>query len=794
MKYKLVLLGLCIVILSNFVSALPLVYEDEFQNITSWDQIGSDNWTVNSGIIECSSSGNGCALQKILSSNLTNWSVQTRISIDHFAIVSLGQNISTQTGANAREHPVDDGYGARLPFNNDPDFYQLYEFEDIAGGTLLASNNPDNVYDSKFFVLSINKTGNNISIYRNGSFVTSALDSTYTNLFDTIGLSGLQSGSTNPTKIDWIKIYGEAIAENFTITAKDMFDDSTITNFTANITGDVFYSTNNGIIVTGLIRNNASTHNITITSNQSGGYFNKTYVNYNISNNLEAQIFQAEILFNATDVLGNLITGGNFTSGTKTQNPIYFSAGKHNVTFSKIGVQNTTQEFTIVALENGTRTIENVSTNTLNITAQTITGTPINNFSINAIGLNISLNYTVNTTNGYIELAVLNNSLFNVTIDAPTYAINTTLIVVDEILENYTFVLQQTNSINFTFIDDIDLNIVNDRTITMELISDSFSNNYSTTTGQMFLSLLSPETYTIRYSATGYFENFYLFSLENRSTNELTLYMTNSTVAQEVTATVIDQGNNLIEGAIIKVLRFDVTTNSFYTDQIVETNFEGETILNLILNEEFYKFIIEYPSGTVVKTTSKTKIFGTTLEFQIVLGDLIAETFFNSEGVNYNIQFNNATNNFIYTYSDSSNTVSQGCLEIFVVTGLSSTAYNSSCVASSSGVITLGVQNTSGTTYKANANVYFGSDKYFLDSLFKTFKQTGNTGILGIFIVALLTIEFAFIGIFSGAVAAVLTPLPILFSSFMGIIDIEPSIALGFEVLGIFVAYMLSRR
>lgn len=84
------------------------------------------------------------------------------------------------------------------------------------------------------------------------------------------------------------------VSNNFTITAKNYYTNSTINNFSAYINGTIYLATN-GTIITPYFTNYTSLINIIISSNESGGYFNRTYANYNVSTSLEAYLYYPKI-------------------------------------------------------------------------------------------------------------------------------------------------------------------------------------------------------------------------------------------------------------------------------------------------------------------------------------------------------------------------------------------------------------------------------------------------------------------------------------------------------------------
>ncbi len=341
----------------------------------------------------------------------------------------------------------------------------------------------------------------------------------------------------------------------------------------------------------------------------------------------------------------------------------------------------------------------------LNVTAWDINNNSISNFTATVNGT------SQNTTRGYSEFAVENSSYY-IEIDAPGYEIKNDTVTINATHTYHNFSLYTENSISFTFKDEETGIIIDDRNISIELISDAFSANYSTGNGTLYLDLLGPTEYTIRYEADGYTERFYYFNLQNRSHTDLTLYLINESSSTDVTATVYDQNNNLLEDVYIKVLRYDLDTNSYLVQEIVKTNFEGVGVLHLVLNDEFYRFILEY-EGSVVDETTPSYVYATSLTFQVLLGSTYGELFYNMNDVNYYLTFNKDTNNFRYTFSDENNIVSAGCLKVWRVSLMGDTYIETSCVNSSTGTILVGVTNTSGATYKASGYVYFSDDESF---------------------------------------------------------------------------------
>jgi len=77
---------------------------------------------------------------------------------------------------------------------------------------------------------------------------------------------------------------------NLSIQAIDIFNSTYLTNFTALVDNVLYQSNTTGYIITHLLDNATALYNITINSSQNGGYYTKNYLNYNVSNDLIANL------------------------------------------------------------------------------------------------------------------------------------------------------------------------------------------------------------------------------------------------------------------------------------------------------------------------------------------------------------------------------------------------------------------------------------------------------------------------------------------------------------------------
>lgn len=211
---------------------------------------------------------------------------------------------------------------------------------------------------------------------------------------------------------------------NFTIDGYDYFDNSSLINFTAEIYGVGNFSTESGLITTYMLNGNGTKYNIRVTSNQSGGYFNITYYDYNVSTNLDAYLHQSELNVTTIDLIsGGYISGGTLSVPGQTVNNgnrLLLKAGTYTVTFTHANYPITTSSFTVSALENKSvnmniGTVVNL-TFINEITNQTITDV---NISVSFISVNDSLNFTAE--NGQLNATLAYPSNYTIRYSATGY-------------------------------------------------------------------------------------------------------------------------------------------------------------------------------------------------------------------------------------------------------------------------------------------------------------------------------------------------------------------------------------
>lgn len=329
---------------------------------------------------------------------------------------------------------------------------------------------------------------------------------------------------------------------NFSVTATDQWNGSVLN---VSVWVDSVFQYTNLTVTTALLQNDTSLHNITVGATN---YFNRTYLNYNVSSNLAASLHQAEVCFNASaKVSGAAITANNFTIGSTTRTSCFnVSAGTYNVLAQKTGWYNKNQTFTVTALQNNTQTIVNLSYANLTISAKDGT----TNATLTGYSLTIkSLNFTTwvgETTTGATNYSFyLINGTYNVTIDVPAYELtNAQANITVNGNTNYTFTLYKENSVRI-FIKDEITNAPILYNITARFTNNATTWENTTDTGELFVYNITPDIYTILFYGSGYSTRTYTITVGNRTTQTLTAYMLSSNYSTTLTIKDVDSADIL---------------------------------------------------------------------------------------------------------------------------------------------------------------------------------------------------------------------------------------------------------
>jgi hypothetical protein len=317
------------------------------------------------------------------------------------------------------------------------------------------------------------------------------------------------------------------------------------------------------------------------TNISASGYFIKEYTNQPQFTQLEAAIYQAQMNFAATDILGNSVTGFTVTApnGKNTNNTIlYAQSGSQSFTFNKTGYNNKAQTFAPTALSNSTYTFTGVGGSTINLTV----------YNAQSASYETTFNATVVSSTGYSATgSTTNGSIFvpwaidtvNVTVQGAFATTTESFSVAASGLNNLTVTVYANNSIRINIYDESTGALISGTNITITLSGDTYNNQTTISTGQYNYTNLPSGTYSISFNGTTYVLRTYTVTVGEATSQALNAYLTTSTNTVQFTA--IDANTGLaIPGDIISMAR--VINGSWTTVQTGLTDITGLAQFNYV--------------------------------------------------------------------------------------------------------------------------------------------------------------------------------------------------------------------
>lgn len=301
------------------------------------------------------------------------------------------------------------------------------------------------------------------------------------------------------------------VASKFIINCFDYYNNNSVNVCNATINSTTYY-TINGTISTPL-NNNNSLADITVESNESGGYFPNLWNDYNLSIDLNSYNYQSIITYNGVEQFtGNTVnnfainhtptgTGNNRNTSNAT---ITFNLNATNLTTTATSTGYITQTFNLSlnALDNVSNQINFSNANaTFNLRKYDNTE-GVKNYNLTITSSYYSYSETfINGTNSTTIL--LMNGTYNLTIVAPNYANTTILINVTNGTASYNIFIFTRNSINFSFFLGASSTPYTD-VVNLTLTGGTITYNFNNITGGTYYAdFLNDDTYNI----FAYFEN-----------------------------------------------------------------------------------------------------------------------------------------------------------------------------------------------------------------------------------------------------------------------------------------------
>lgn len=550
-----------------------------------------------------------------------------------------------------------------------------------------------------------------------------------------------------------------AASSNFSITAKNFAEGFSLTTFNATVNGTQ-YSTASSMITTNIDSASGSLINVTV---EAPYYVPTSYTNFNVSNNLIANLsywFANNTVNNAT--VAQLSTQYYHLYINKTTLVADVSA---NLIYEGV--------FINVTKVNDSNTANFTSSYTIPVSAITLA-----NFTwyINVTHTNTTVvSYSIPLSQNVLASAIDNCSLLTTIAYNITLEDEDTESAVTGIMDGYfsIWTTNQSQSVNAN-------------------ITWSGHSNYGLCINPAFgnFSLYGQ----LLYSATNYEEKAYYFvnATVDNSTDMLTLYLTSNTT--QIEYSVVDQDDTPLSDIYIYVLRYDVPTNSYITSEIVKTGGDGVALGQIVLYDP-YKFLL-YQDGVLVLETTPIYITSVTRKFIINNAVSYLNKFTTVQDISCSLTYNNASKSFTYTFSDSTASVTHGCLSITKTNGMITNIVNSSCVSSSASSIVLTFGNDSMSTFTAKGNVYISGDMFACgDPLTINFNRRYLVfGDVGLYIMFLLAVTMVMIGLWEPIVSVVLLGITILVSVIGGFFYLSWPALSALIICLCLVAYKVRRK
>lgn len=608
-------------------------------------------------------------------------------------------------------------------------------------------------------------------------------------------------------------------ASNATATAQDSYTSASLTNFTLTFNGNN-YTTTNGTVVLPVLTNTTSLWNLTYYSTEAGGYFSRAYSDINLSSSHTGSLHQAEVTFYAQNRVSsasvdtfsaNTSSNGGSTSDTATNPQLNVTAAEnYTAEFNKNGYYAAFTTFNASALSTSNATFS-VYDHKLNITINILGGSATDqNFTVDVYGRDSLAGFyeQASTTNGYIEFNLtdgnytvwLNDSIHELT--SANLTLNTSVN-----LTAYQFDVYTTNAVTFRFYTEEDPELLDFRNVTAFLTGDIVSYNFTTDNGTYYIDLIEPQPYVVTFFADDFAQRQWHFTLTNRTSEEIDLFLINdsddSIIEANVVQTLLD---TVVNNATVRLARKNLSGTNYYNVESCVTAVDGSCLLHAQIQDPTYRLTVLYEGTTRLisedfQFSSTAASNGITIPIQLAsstlqtwreLGD-VSYTYTNTTPTNDTVQFT-------FSWSDNEGNVQSGCLKVTQRTLSSwSTAYNS-CTSGTTGTETYTLNTTNIDEYDSLAYFTYSGGQYDVtasgENVDDPLSRGGGAVLFSIALVLLVTV-IAY-GLSQGSAAGLITPVlvgaSLLLMYWFGIFTITRGAIVTLVLLAAVVVWITARR
>lgn len=293
------------------------------------------------------------------------------------------------------------------------------------------------------------------------------------------------------------------------------------------------------------------------------------------------------------------------------------------------------------------------------------------------------------------------------------------------------------------------------------------------------------------YATKTYFLNNYAL---NNITSILNLYFTLNTT--QVVLYVTDQNDDPVKNVYIHVQSYDIGTNSYKTTEIVKTDFEGRAFAQVILNTQWYQFMLAY-NGVTVLQTDATKIVSTFLNFQINLEAATLQAWTKYNQISCGVTFNNITKNFRMDFNNPSSEPITALLTVYNSSRFSRKILGTNNITAASGTLLVNIgATTANNTFTGQGMITIDDQQFPCGTPASIgFNQDFQVwGLQGIFYAILIIIAITTAFIWGPEISVIATLVAIGGLWVFGIIGLSAPVIMTILILGGIIVYRLTRK
>jgi len=663
-------------------------------------------------------------------------------------------------------------------------------------GNLYDYGNPEGSLVSNFTLTATDAwTGNAVN-----NITVTADGDTYTNETGNTVVTDILTNQTSTFSVEVqsenhkTRTYNDVNAsENNTLSAglvnNDNYDDEGSFNVTDAWTGED-------------IPFNLTINNITYTTSTVGfdlsstGYYPATYVDYDYSTLLNASLNASLIRFRAFELITENELEANITVNDNTKNlkeTFNLAAGDYTITASKTGYFNQTQNITVNPLDNKTVNITGLYDTIINITGyNSYNDTVLEAYNTTLYADEYTYTAEEETTTGSTTIPAVQGLSYNATLNSNDDYEQASQTITPNTTTYHLNLSVNPRRVIFYFYDEQTWSLIDSKDVTLEVIGESYADNYATSDGEIKLDL-PIDDYTVRYDAEAYDQREFFFEYDKEYfTQNLTL-LVNDSDYQQVTFTIYDSLRNRLSDAILKILKYTISTNTYNLVSTKKTNFEGVTQEYLEINGELYKFIIEY-DGEQVYTSTPSQVQSTEISLYANTLESGFDSLFERTSLWGEIEYDNLTDLATYTFTDGDQDATKGCLYIHRIESLNRVQTNSSCTSGHGGsvVLQLPLENA---TYDLRGYIFKNGEQYYITQ--KIVDKTGKDAfknIDGLLSGAIIVIVSFFLGWFAIELAIISAGFSTMILSITGLIAIPLSITAPIFVVCLVLSFVIAQQ